>query len=57
MERELDSPMLPNTSRHAHIFPNIRHSLVSIGALYDAGCTVTFKLKEVNVIYKDDIIL
>ena len=49
--------MLPNTARQAHIFPNIKYSLVSIGALYDSVCTVTFKIKEVIFVYKDDMIL
>ena len=56
-EGELDSLMLPNTARRAHILPNIKHSLVSIGALCDASYTVTFKIKEVTVIYKYNIIL
>ena len=32
-EGELDLSMLPNIVRQAHILPNIKHSLVSIGAL------------------------
>ena len=31
MEEKLDLPMLPNTATQAHILPNIKHSLVSIG--------------------------
>ena len=57
MEGELDFPMLPNIARQAHISPNIKHSLVSIGSLCDAGCTVTFKIKYVTVVYKYDMIL
>ena len=57
MEGELDLPMLPNIARQAHIFPNIKHSLVLIGSLCDAGCTVTFKIKYFTVVYKYDIIL
>ena len=49
--------MLPNKSRQAHISPKIKHSIVSIGALCDSGCTVTFKIKYISVVYKDDIIL
>ena len=45
MERELDLPMLLITSRQAQIFKNIKHFLVSIGALCDAGYTVTFRIK------------
>ena len=36
IEGELDFPMLPNIERQAHILPNIKNSLVSIGALCDA---------------------
>ena len=49
--------MLPDIARKAHTFPNIKHSLVSIGASFDAGCTVTFKIKYVTVVYKYEIIL
>ena len=56
MGGELDLPMLPNASRQAHILPNMKHSLVSIGALYDTNYTVTFKIKYVTIVYKDDII-
>ena len=52
MEAELDLPILPRTAIKAHIFPNIKHSLVSIGSLHDAGCTVTFRIKSVTVIEK-----
>ena len=33
IEGRLDLTMLPNIAIGAHIFPNIKHSLVSIGAL------------------------
>ena len=49
IEGGLDLPMLLNTSGQARIFPNIKHSLVSIVALCDASCTVTFKIKYVTV--------
>ena len=48
--------MLPNIARQAHISPNIKHSLFSIGALCDSGRTVTFKTKYVTVVYKYNII-
>ena len=50
MKGELDLPMLPNISRQAHIFPNIKHSLFLIESLCDDGCTVTFKIKDVTVV-------
>ena len=49
--------MLPSTSIQAHVSPNINNSLVSIGALCDVECTVTFKIKGVTVVYQNDIIL
>ena len=36
MEGELDLPMIPSTARQAHIFPNIKHSLVYIEAICDS---------------------
>ena len=57
IEGGLDLPVLPNIARQEHILPNIKQSLVFIGALCDAICTVTFKIKYGTVIYKDDIIL
>ena len=49
--------MIPKTKRQAHIFLSIKHSLVSIGALYDDSCTFTFKIKYVTIVYKQDMIL
>ena len=57
MEGELDLPMLPDKARQEPFPPKIRHSLVSIGTLCDAICTVTANIKDVPVIYKDKIIL
>ena len=42
--------MFPSTTRQAHILPNIKHSLVYIGALCYAGYTVTFRIKDVTVV-------
>ena len=49
MEGGLDFPMLTITARQAHIFPNIKHSLVSLGEICDAGCIVVFGIKDVTV--------
>ena len=49
--------MLPSTARQAKISQNLKHSLVSIGELCDSGCIVTFMIKYVTVMYKNDIIL
>ena len=57
MEGRFYLPMLPNIARKEHIFSNVKFALVYIGELCDAGCTVTFNLKDVTVIYKEDIIL
>ena len=57
MKGGLYLPMLSNIEKQAHIFPNIKHSLVSIGALYSSSCTLVFNIKEVTVVYKYNIIL
>ena len=57
MEGGLYLPMLPSIEIQAHIFPNIKHSLVSIGTLCDAGFIVAFRIKYVTVMYKNNIIL
>ena len=57
MEGELDLHILLNISRQAHIFLNIKYSIVSIGALCDSGYTVKFKIKYVTVVCKYYIIL
>ena len=43
MQGELNLLMLLETARKAHVFPSLNQSLVSIGALCDAGCNVIFK--------------
>ena len=50
MKGELDLSMLPNIA-------NIKNLLVSIGALWDAECTVIFKIKHFTIVNKYDIIL
>ena len=49
--------MLPSTAIKAHILPNIKHSLVYIRALFDAGCTVTIRIKDDTLVYKNNKIL
>ena len=56
MEGNLYLPMLPDIARQVPIFPNINNSLLFIGSLFDAGCTVNVKIKYIIVIYKDEII-
>ena len=43
MKGGLYLPMLKNTARQAHIYPNIKHSLVTFRALCDASLTETFR--------------
>ena len=57
MEGELDLPTLPSTEGQAQILLNIKQSLVSIGALCDAGWFGTFIIKDVTVMYKNNIII
>ena len=54
---DLDLLIIPDIAWQAHIFANINHSLLSIGSLCDARFTVTFKFKDVIVVYKEKIIL
>ena len=49
--------MITSTDRQVHIFPNIKHLLVFIGVLCDTGFIVTFRIKDVTVMYKINIIL
>ena len=49
-EAELDLPSLPLAARRVHIVPALQTaSLLSMGQLCDAGCTVTFDAKSVSV--------
>ena len=50
IEGELYITMLPSNGRQAHILPNIEHSLVSVGAIFDAGCAVKFRINDVTVV-------
>ena len=57
MEDDLDLPMSPEISRQDNISSKIEYSLVSIGFLFDAWFTFTFKINDVIFVYKDEIIL
>ena len=57
MEGGLYLPMSPSKTRKSHTLPNINHSLVSIGELYDAGCIAKFRIKGVTVMLKNKIFL
>jgi hypothetical protein len=57
-EAELDLPMLPPAARHIHIVPALASSsLISMGQLCDAGCTIAFTATEVTVSVNDAIVL
>ena len=53
-EGELNLPTLPPDARHIHIVPNLQSdTLLSIGQMCDAGCTVHFNAKEVSITSPD----
>ena len=53
----LDIPWIPRSARQAHIVPGLSHtSLISIKALCDAGCTVTYTREHCDVEYKKKLV-
>ena len=49
---------MPNNVRKAHVFPALAFgSLLSIGQLYDSGCTTSLDATTMTVRYKDEFIL
>jgi hypothetical protein len=57
-EADLDLPMLPPAARHIHIVPELASSsLISMGQLCDAGCSVAFTATDVNVSVNDTVVL
>jgi hypothetical protein len=57
-EAELDLPTLPLAARRVHIVPALKTaSLLSMGQLCDAGCTVTFDATSVTVQLDDTQLL
>jgi Reverse transcriptase (RNA-dependent DNA polymerase) len=54
----LDIPALPLAARTVHIVPDLHeNSLLSIGQLCDAGCTVEFTQHNVTIAYHNETIL
>ena len=45
----LEIPGLPPSTRYAHVIPGIKHSLLSIVRLFNAGCEVVFVRWGLNV--------
>jgi hypothetical protein len=57
-EADLDLPMLPPAARRIHIVPELASSsLISMGQLCDAGCSVAFTATKVNVSINDTVVL
>jgi hypothetical protein len=57
-EAELDMPNLPLAARHCHIIPAlINHSLLSIGQLCDAGCSIELDTTVLKVQYDGTTVL
>jgi hypothetical protein len=50
-------PSLPEIARRAHIFPSLKHSLISVGQLSDSGCTATFTANGVAIAYQGKTII
>jgi hypothetical protein len=54
----LDLPELPATTRNAHIIPGLAsHSLLSVNAMCNAGCTVTFTKIGCTIVYRGRTII
>jgi hypothetical protein len=54
----LNMPSFPHAARHAHILPGLaQHSLLSVGQMYDSGCSVTFTASNVMVTNGESTIL
>jgi hypothetical protein len=57
-EADLDLPMLPPAARHIHIVPDLAcTSLISMGQLCDAGCTIAFTATTITVSNNGTIVL
>jgi hypothetical protein len=55
---KLDIPGLPPAARRVHIVPALESkSLISMGQLCDAGCTIAFTATTVTVHYQEHIVL
>jgi len=56
-EGTLGFAQLPASANACHLLPGLKHALLSIGQLCDAGCTVTFDQDTCRILYQDAIIL
>ena len=48
---------LPDKTRKAHIFPNVKHALISLPALCDAGCKAIFDKDKVTITHNNNPII
>ena len=48
---------LPPSQQTAHVFPNLRTSLLSIGKLCDTGCTASFTKNHAQIHYNGKLLL
>jgi hypothetical protein len=53
----LDHPHLSNTATTAHVFPEIKKSLISIAKFCDDGCTCTFGDKKLEIRKNNKLII
>ena len=56
---DLDLPQLSKAARRCHILPTIKHSLILVVQLYEAGCKVKFVKWGVGIDlrYRDQLVL
>ena len=55
---ELDLPTLPLAARQCHIVPALaNHSLLSVGQLCDAGCSIELDATTLTVTHKNTVVL
>ena len=48
---------LPDITRKAHIFPDVKHELVSLPVLCEAGCKAIFDKNKVSITHKHQAII
>ena len=53
----INFPQLPMEARRAHLFPNIKHALLSISMLCDQGYTAIFDQERVYIVKEGEVII
>ncbi len=56
-EGYINIPKLPPEACKAYLFDDMQSSLISVGQLCDADCTVQFDQHQVTIFQRDEIIL